>query len=95
MGRFLWCWVASRQTTWVQEQAVEVGVPPTTVIPSDLEESVLPASESVSLRVVVPERLVLPSEDTVSPAKLKATAAIWPLGALCASRSAAREGSYS
>lgn len=94
MGRFLWRWVTSRQTTWVQEQAVEVGVPPTTIIPSDLEEFVLPSPESVSLKVVVPERLALPSKDTVSPTKLKATSAIWPLGALCASRSAAKEGSY-
>lgn len=52
MGRFLWRWVASRQTTRVQEQVVEAGVPPTTVIPSDLEEFVLPSPESMSLKVV-------------------------------------------
>lgn len=45
---------------------MKVGVPPITIIPSNAsEEFVLPALESMTFKVLVPERPVLPSKDTV------------------------------
>lgn len=49
-----------------RKQAVEAGVPPITINPSDsLKEFMPPVLESVSLKVLVPRRPILPSKDTV------------------------------
>lgn len=54
------------RTNGCRKQAVEVGVPPITIIPSDpLKEFMPPVLESVSLKVLVPRRPILPSKDTV------------------------------
>lgn len=67
---------------------------PLTLIPRDpLTEFVLPAPESVRLKVLVPGRPVPPSKGK-SPTKLKATATIGSPWVPCASGPAAKESSY-